>query len=239
MKKLTVSGVVVSNDTSWIYDYFDMDYTSPNKIKNELPEDNSDIELEINSPGGSVFAGSEIYTALKEYPGKVHVKIPSIAGSIASVIAMGGDKVSISPTAQIMIHNVSSSQSGDYRDMQSTADALKSMNGSVANAYKLKTGLQESELLEMMNKETWLNAQEALEKGFVDEIMFQKDESIAYVANTSGFGLPMEVISEMMNNKNKYQKQDVAESVSKEINLDKRGLLLANLKLLNLKRSVL
>ena len=236
MKKIKVNGVVVSNEYGWMYDYYEMDYTSPEKVINSLPTTNEDIEVEINSPGGDVFAGSEIYTALREYPGNVHVKIVGVGASIASVIAMAGNKVSISPTAQIMIHNVQSGMNGDYRDLQSRADALKSMNVSISNAYESKTGLPQNELLEMMNKETWLNAQEALSLGFVDEIMFQNTSN--YVASTNGLGLPFEVINEMMNNKDKYQKKDVAESVSEQINSLSHEQLITNLKLIKLKGAI-
>ena len=236
MKKIKVNGVVVSNEYGWMYDYYEMDYTSPEKVINNLPTTNEDIEVEINSPGGDVFAGSEIYTALREYPGNVHVKIVGVGASIASVIAMAGNKVSISPTAQIMIHNVQSGMNGDYRDLQSRADALKSMNVSISNAYESKTGLPQNELLEMMNKETWLNAQEALSLGFVDEIMFQNTSN--YVASTNGLGLPFEVINEMMNNKDKYQKKDVAESVSEQINSLSHEQLITNLKLIKLKGAI-
>jgi len=236
VKKIKVSGVVVSNEYGWMYDYYEMDYTSPEKVINSLPTTNEDIEIEVNSPGGDVFAGSEIYTALKEYPGNVHVKIVGVGASIASVIAMGGDKISMSPTAQIMIHNVQSGMNGDYRDLQSRADALKSMNVSISNAYEIKTGLPQDKLLEMMNKETWLNAQEALSLGFVDEIMFQNTSN--YVASTNGLGLPFEVINEMMNNKDKYQKKDVAESDSTQINSLSHEQLITNLKLIKLKGAI-
>ena len=236
MKKIKVNGVVVSNEYGWMYDYYEMEYTSPEKVINSLPTTNEDIEIEVNSPGGDVFAGSEIYTALKEYPGNVHVKIVGVGASIASVIAMAGNKVSISPTAQIMIHNVQSGMNGDYRDLQSRADALKSMNVSISNAYEIKTGLPQDKLLEMMNKETWLNAQEALSLGFVDEIMFQNTSN--YVASTNGLGLPFEVINEMMNNTDKYQKKDGAESVSEQINSLSHEQLITNLKLIKLKGAI-
>ncbi|MBJ8192512.1 Clp protease ClpP, partial [Bacillus cereus] len=104
----------------------------------------------INSPGGDVYAGSEIYTALKEYSGDVTVKIVGVAASAASVAAMGGKNVLIAPTAQIMIHNVSSGTWGDHRDMQHEAEVLQGWNKSIANAYALKSGMSESELLSMM-----------------------------------------------------------------------------------------
>src|SRR5690606_9335634 len=97
---------------------------------------------EINSPGGDVYAGSEIYTAIKGYKGNTVAKIVGIAASVASVIAMGAKKIMIAPTAQIMIHNVSSRAWGDYRAMEHEAEVLKNFNISIANAYKLKTGME-------------------------------------------------------------------------------------------------
>ena len=164
-----------------------------------------DLEVEINSGGGSVFAGSEIYTALKSYKGNVTVKIVGLAASAASVIAMAGKKVLMSPTAQMMIHNVSSRAEGDYREMEHTAEILKSANDTIANAYRLKTGKEQKELLSLMDKETWMTAQKAKELGFIDEIMF---EDLQLAASTSYSGLlPPEVINKMRNTiKNPSQK---------------------------------
>lgn len=200
MTRIDVKGVIVSNDDKWIYDYFEIENTSPNDVLNKLPKDNSPIEVIINSPGGDVFAGSEIYTELKEYPGNITVKIVGIAASAASVVAMAGTKVLISPTAQIMIHNVSSIAQGDYRVMKHEAEMLKNYNKSIANAYMLKTGLSQEELLTLMDKETWLNAQQAKEKGFVDEIMF--DSTNRLVAGPTTSLLPQNVINKMRNMKN-------------------------------------
>src|SRR5690606_21231794 len=169
-------------------------------VLNALPTDNSPVEVVINSGGGDVYSGSEIYTALKDYSGHVTVKIVGIAASAASVIAMAGDKVLISPTAQIMIHNVSSIAQGDYRVMTHEAEILKNYNKSIANAYMLKTGLSQEELLTLMDKETWLNAQQAKEKGFVDEIMF--DSTNRLVAGPTTSLLPQNVINKMRNMKN-------------------------------------
>lgn len=199
MAKVKVKGTIVPNDVKEIYEWFGIDVTSPNDVSNVIEQlDGEEVEVEINSGGGDVYSGSEIYTSLKNYPGKVNVKITGIAASAASVIAMAGDRVQISPTAQIMIHNVSSTRSGDYRDMQHEAGILENYNKSIANAYMLKTGLSQEELLEYMNKETWLNAQQAKELGFVDEIMF--DEGNQLVASmTNGFVLPPQVISKIRN----------------------------------------
>ena len=142
-----------------------------------------------------MFAGSEIYALLKDYPGNVTIRILGIAASAASVIAMAGDRVLIAPTAQIMIHNVSSLTTGDYRDHEHEAGVLKNYNKSIANAYMLKSGMSQEELLELMNKESWFTAQEAKELKLVDEIMF--DNSYAFAASASGQMLPREVINKL------------------------------------------
>lgn len=197
--KVNIKGPIVSNSDAWIYEWFGIEATSPNSVNKVLEKANGeDIEVEINSGGGSVFAGSEIYTALKSYPGNVTVKIVGLAASAASVIAMAGDKVMMSPTAQIMIHNVSSRASGDYRDMEHTAEVLKSANNTIANAYRLKTGKTQEELLSLMDDETWMTAEKAKELGFIDEIMFE--DGIQLVANTDFSGmLPPEVINKIRN----------------------------------------
>lgn len=196
-KKVKIKGVIIPNDYKWAYDWFEMDSTCPNDVSKVLDTLNGEeIEIEINSGGGDVYSGSEIYTALKGYKGKKIVKIVGIAASAASIIAMAGDKVSISPTAQIMIHNVRSGAEGDYRDLGHASDILKNYNKSIANAYRLKTGLSEKELLDLMNKESWFNAQQALEYKFVDEIMFDNQKQLIA---SSGFTsmIPIEVINKI------------------------------------------
>jgi ATP-dependent Clp protease protease subunit len=201
-KKISIKGPIISNDEKWIYDWYEIAATSPNDVINELPTDNSPIEVVISSGGGSVYAGSEIYTVLKEYQGHTKGTIPDIAASAASLIAMGVDELQISPPAQVMIHNVSSVAQGDYRDLEHEAEVLKNFNTSIANVYHLKTGKALDELLEMMNKETWLTAQQALEHGFVDKIMFQ-DNTPSLVASMHGNTLPQNVIDKMRNMKDK------------------------------------
>lgn len=196
---MKIKGTIVSNNDKWIYEWFDMEATSPNDVSNVLDQLNGEeVEVEINSGGGDVYAGSEIYTLLKDYKGKVEVKILGIAASAASLIAMAGDIVKISPSAQIMIHNVWSTAVGDYRDMEHEVGVLKGFNKSIANAYMLKTGMSQEELLDLMDKETWLTAQDAKKLGFVDEVMF--DEGNQLVASvTNGFVLPAEVINKIRN----------------------------------------
>lgn len=199
-KKINIKGPIIPNDAKWIYDMFEMEATCPNDVISVIEKaNNQELEIMINSGGGDVYSGSEIYTALKEYKGNVVVKIVGIAASAASVIAMAGKKVIISPTAQIMIHNVSSYAGGDYRDLQHESDVLKNYNTSIANAYILKSGLSQEELLELMDKETWFNAQQALEKNLVDEIMFNNSNETRLVASADNTKMiPVEVINKFM-----------------------------------------
>lgn len=195
--KISVKGPIIDSDDQWIYDWFEVEATSPKKVLDLINQakNNEDLEVEINSGGGSVFAGSEIYTALKSYGGKVITKVVGLAASAASVVTMAGDVILISPTGQIMIHNASGGFGGDYRDMEKGAEILKNVNATISNAYRIKTGLSNEELLEMMNKETWLTPQQALEKKFVDEIMFTND--VKLVASFNNGMLPQEVINKM------------------------------------------
>jgi len=192
-KKINIKGVIVSNDDKFIYDYFGIEAVSPKDIRLEIEAANGDeLDFEINSPGGDVYAGSEMFTAIKSYEGNTIGRIVGIAASAASVAAMAIKKLSISPTAQIMLHNVWSATMGDYRDFEHEADVLKGWNKSIANAYMLKTGKSQSEILGLMNRETWLPAQQALKDKFVDEILF--DEGMQLVASVGNRMLPREVI---------------------------------------------
>lgn len=223
-------GVVIPNDDAWIYDLFDVEHTTPNMILDSLERANgNDVEVVINSGGGDVFSGSEIYTSLREYEGNVTTKVTGIAASIASVIAMAGDYVKISPTAQIMIHNVWSMAVGDYRDLQHESDVLKNYNKTISNAYQMKTGLEESELLDMMDKETWLTAQESKAKGFADEIMFENNQP-QLVATLANGMIPQKVLDTVRNMKNEFVKDEPTDN--------KSDFLWAKLNLLKLKGDV-
>lgn len=175
MMRVNVKGAIVPNNDKWIYDMLDMEATSPKDVVDALPSNEEDIEVIINSGGGDVFSGSEIYTALKEHSGNVDVKVVGVAASAASVIAMAGNSVQMSPTSQMMIHNASTMAFGDDRAMASASDFLNSVNRGIANAYIEKTGKSEQEVLDLMNKETWLTAQDAVELGFADSKMFGED----------------------------------------------------------------
>lgn len=171
--QITMNGVIVSDDDKWIYDYLDMSAFSPKELRQTIQDHGiyEPLDIEINSPGGYVNAGTEIYTMLLTHKGEVNITIGSQAASIASVIAMAGKRVAISPAGKLMIHNVSGTGGGDYRDMADYSNFLFKNNEMLANTYVLKTGKPKQELLDMMNAETWMNADEALENGFVDEIL--------------------------------------------------------------------
>lgn len=176
-KKIMIKGAIVSNNDYPVCEWLDIEATSPKIVHDQLAEANGQpVEVDINSGGGDVFAGSEIYSALRAYSlngGHVGVNIVGLAASAASVIAMAGDVVRITPVGQIMIHNAHiNGASGDYRDMNHMSGVLKNVNQTLANAYRLKTGKTEGELLSMLDDETWLTPKQALRHGFVDEILF-------------------------------------------------------------------
>lgn len=200
MKKINIKGAIISNDDKWIYELFEYEHTCPSDVVNALEQLNGEpVQVTINSGGGSVYDASEIYTELKDYPGNVEVRIVGLAASAASVIAMAGDTVRISPTAELMIHNASMLAYGDHKNMDKAAEMLRITNKSVSAAYQHKTGLSEEELLALMEEETWMTAETAKEKGFVDEIMF--DDSKAQMIASAPGALPQQVINKIRNDK--------------------------------------
>ena len=195
-KRIDVKGQIIESGNEGVYDWLGLESTSPKKIIKALQEaGGEDVEIYINSPGGSIFAGSEIYTELRNYSGKKIIKITGIAASAASVIAQAGE-CEISPTGMFMIHNVKTSASGDYRDMDNTGDALRAANQSIMNAYIDKTGMDAEILQDLMDRETYLSAQQAVDHGFVDKIMFS-DNAIP-MQNAFG-GIPPETIAKLRN----------------------------------------
>ncbi|SDM14843.1 head maturation protease, ClpP-related [Sediminibacillus halophilus] len=195
-KRINVKGAIVSSDVAWIYELFDVEHTSPKMIADQIDSANGeDLEVIINSGGGEVYAASEIYHDLKTYAGSVETRIVGLAASAASVIAMAGDKgkVKMAPTAELMIHNASMISQGDHRDMSKSAEMLKNTDRTIANAYRLKSGIEEKELLELMGEETWLTPQDALEKGLIDEIMFENEIKLSASSGVANL-IPQEVI---------------------------------------------
>jgi len=151
--------------------WFEDDVT-PALFKGELLAGTGPITIWINSPGGDCIAAAQIYNMLMEYPADVTVKVDGIAASAASVIAMAGTKVLMSPTSLMMIHNPLTIAMGDSEEMRKAIQLLDEVKESIINAYEIKTGLTRTRLSHLMDGETWMNANKAKELGFCDEIMF-------------------------------------------------------------------
>ena len=186
---IEVKGNIVSDIVGTMYDLMGVeDYTSPKKIKAQLKESGVTDNLTVNiaSNGGDVFAASEIYTMLRGSGKNVVVNIQGLAASAASVIAMAGNTVRISPTAQIMIHKAMNGNLGNAESMEHNANVLNGIDKSIAAAYEAKTGIKESDLIQLMSAETWLTAKDAVDKGFADEIMF--DDQVNNRNYQNGYG---------------------------------------------------
>ena len=168
-RTLFLNGMI--SDETWYGDE-----VTPQLFKDELNAGSGNITVWINSPGGDVFAAAQIYNMLRDYKGSVTVKIDGIAASAASVIAMAGDKVCVSPVAMMMIHNPATMAMGEAKDMQKAITMLNEVKESILNAYEFKTGLTRARLSHMMDDETWFNAKKAVELGFADKILFDSDE---------------------------------------------------------------
>ena len=157
-------------------DNFWGDEVTPKAFRDELEADEGDVTVYINSPGGNVFAAAEIYTMLIEHKGRVTVKIDAIAASAASVIAMAGDTVLMSPVAMLMLHDPMTVAMGNAKDMEKAISTLNEVKESIINAYQKKTGLSRNKISQLMENETWMNARKAVELGFADEILFAKKQ---------------------------------------------------------------
>lgn len=215
-KTIDIRGVIVPDDDKWIYDWFDITATCPKMVRDALKEANGeDMEVLLNSCGGDVWSGQEIYTILRAYSGKILIKIQSLAASATAVIAMAGES-EISPVAQIMIHNVSSRARGDHRDMEHASEVLRNSDQALATAFVLKTGKSESEILNMMAKETWLTAEQAVKEGFVDRVMFQNSQALGkpmqLAASFDNGLLPINVIDYARKHFNKQTAEAKAEA---------------------------
>ena len=180
-RTLMLCGVIA--DESW----FDDDIT-PKAFREELNAGKGDVVIWVNSPGGDCVAAAQIYNMLMDYPGNVTVKIDGIAASAASVIAMAGTQVLMSPTGLMMIHNPLTVAIGDSGEMQKAIDMLTEVKESIINAYEIKTGLSHAKLSHLMDAETWMSAKKAIELGFADDLLFKNsDEGTAAVEDSFAF----------------------------------------------------
>lgn len=172
-RELELYGTIA--EESW----FD-DVITPAMFKEELFAGSGPITVWINSPGGDCIAASQIYTMLMDYKGDVTVKIDGIAASAASVIAMAGTEVLMAPTALMMIHNPATIAMGDHEDMKKAISMLDEVKESIINAYEIKTGLSRDKLSKLMDAETWMNANKAVELGFADGVI-EDEKTVAEI----------------------------------------------------------
>lgn len=199
--RVDIRGPMIPNDYKFYYDYFGEDSTCPRDVQQVIDAliDGDEVEVYINSPGGVIDVGSEIYTLLRNQK-NVTIYITGEACSAASIVAMAGHCV-MAPTALMMVHCVSSGARGNHTDMEHAAEVLRTADRALCTAYMAKTGMTEEEALDMMEHETWLTATQARERGMVDEIMFE-EEGIEPVVAGPLFCLPekekMERVKRMM-----------------------------------------
>ena len=152
------------------------DEVTPAIFRDELTKGEGNITVWINSPGGDVFAAAQIYNMLMDYKGDVTVRIDGLAASAASMIAMAGTTVEMSPVGMLMIHNPSTAVIGNTKEMQAAIKMLDEVKESILNAYELKTGQPRQQLSDLMDAESWMNAKKALELGFADKILFANED---------------------------------------------------------------
>lgn len=214
---LRIDGVIA--EEPWIDDEI-----TPKQFKSELMSGSGDITLWINSPGGDVFAASQIYNMLMDYKGNVTVKIDGLAASAASVIAMAGTRVLMSPVSQIMVHNPMTVAIGNAEEMSKAIKILSEIKESIINAYEIKTNLSRDEISKMMDSECWMNAKKAVELGFADEIMYtEKDQNSEKISNSyifSRMAVTNKLIDKLKSkNQAKNQNEITVESLKKRLYL--------------------
>lgn len=161
------------SDETWLGDK-----VTPIHFRQELNSGEGDIVIWVNSPGGDVFAAVEIYNMLKEYRGKVTIKIDALCASAASIVAMAADTIEISPAGQMFLHNPETAAIGNKAEFEAAIDMLNEVKESIINAYELKTHLSRKRISELMDAATWLNARKAIELGFADKVMYSDEQAV-------------------------------------------------------------
>ena len=196
--KVNINGYIIPNEYKRVYNYFGVESCCPNDIKTAKATANGEkLEVSIGTCyGGSIFAGSEIGAEIKSHQAGAEIEITGLAASAASVIAMHA-YCRMAPTAMLFVHNVQSVASGDYRAMDKESVVLQQCNKSIAAAYTMKTGMTEADALKLMDQESWITAQQAKEKGLVDEVMFENSSSQLVAALGPGM-IPEAVIKKTL-----------------------------------------
>lgn len=219
--RINIRGVMIPNDYKWYYDFFGEDSTCPADVQKVIDalEDGDEIEVYINSPGGVIDVGSEIYTLLRSHSDHVKIYITGEACSAASIVAMAA-YCEMSPTALMMVHCVSTSTGGNHNAMEHTAEVLRTADRALSKAYTEKSGMTKQEALALMEKESWLTAERAKEKGLIDGIMFEEkqNENMVMAAGPL-FTLPSE------------EKMEKAKKMVKQADSDKESAFFMQQKL--------
>lgn len=192
-----IERILFLNGTIAEESWFDDDVT-PQLFKDELNKGNGNITVWINSPGGDCVAAAQIYNMLIDYKGDVTVKIDGIAASAASVIAMAGTKVLMSPVSMLMIHNPMTIAFGNKGEMEKAISMLDEVKESIINAYEIKTGLSRAKLSHLMDSETWMDANKAVELGFADDILKRSETTDVEVPQVSMMYSKAQVVNSLM-----------------------------------------
>ncbi|QBX13755.1 Clp protease-like protein [Streptococcus phage Javan112] len=192
-----IERILFLNGTIAEESWFDDDVT-PQIFKDELNKGNGNITVWINSPGGDCVAAAQIYNMLIDYKGDVTVKIDGIAASAASVIAMAGTKVLMSPVSMLMIHNPMTIAFGNKGEMEKAIDMLDEVKESIINAYEIKTGLSRAKLSHLMDSETWMDANKAVELGFADDILKRSEANDMEIPRISMMYQEAQVVNSLM-----------------------------------------
>jgi len=179
--EIRIDGDIIPDEYKYFYEWFNDPFTSPKVFRDMLKKyEGKNLTVWINSPGGDIIAGAAIYTALKEFKGKKTIKIDGCAASIASVIAMAGDEILMSPTSLMFIHDPWGQFEGNANELQKGIEALNVCKEIIINAYEQKTGLPREKLSKMMEDETWFSPQQAIENKFADGVLYESEEKPDY-----------------------------------------------------------
>lgn len=220
MARIDIKGDIVINEYKEFYDWFGWDSTCPNDVADVIkatPNDES-IDVYINSGGGHVMAGQEIYSELRQDP-RVRIHVQGMACSAASIIAMAGDS-DISPVGLLMIHNVAGGASGDYHEMEKAQRELRTMNDALATAYAEKTGIDKETLLKMMDKETWLTANQCVEHGFINRIDTPAQANLYVNAYETGLRMTSDLLEKAKTEMAKAKEnEEIAKAIMEDLDM--------------------
>lgn len=204
--ELYIEGVIASE--SW-YD----DEVTPKAFREELAKHSGEITVRINSPGGDVFAGMQIYNMLKDRDGGVIVIVDALAASAASFIAMAGDKIIMNTGSMMMVHKASTIAWGNEDEMLQIVEMLRKTDDNIVSVYAARTGKSAEEIKQLLADETWMTADEAVEMGFADEATAGKTKLSNAVKNALGFTQAVQnaALQPVMSIKNKLKNESKAD----------------------------